>query len=121
MPDKWIASFGTLTRETKSRHSTVETPPSWRSGIAVLIKIPEIADAEEAFWLVFTLDRQDELYHWFKFVRSHVRRVKGVVHRLTRYCPGKVDSFRHVLGLATRLCAGHSLKNALRKVDAHRN
>lgn len=81
-----------------------------------------IADSEEAFrGLVFTLDREEEFYDWFKFVRSHIRRVKGVVHKLTRHCPGKADSFRHVASSNEEVACWAALKNALRKVDIQLN
>lgn len=81
-----------------------------------------IEDSEEAFrGLVFTLDRQDDFQDWFKLVRTHVRTVKGVVHRLTRHCPGKADSFRHVASADDEVACWSALKNALRKADVHLN
>jgi hypothetical protein len=79
-------------------------------------------DSEEPFrGLVFTLDHPGDFDDWFRFVQSNIRHVKGVVHKLTRHCPGKADSFRHVPSSTDEVACWAALKNALKKVDLHLN
>lgn len=75
-------------------------------------------DSEEPFCgLIFILDHQDHFETWLTLVRSRVRVEKGVVHRLTKHCPGKADSFMHVKSSKDEVMYWSALKNALKKVD----
>lgn len=73
---------------------------------------------EESFkGFVFRLKNEERFGEWFNFVQSQIRRVKGVVHKLTKDCPGLADSFRHVSSTTDEVACWSALKNALNKVD----
>ncbi len=74
-------------------------------------------EKEEALrGLVFTLDSQDGFIKWIQTVRSHVRRVEGRVHKLTTFCPGEADVFKHTAASSDGIPCWAALHNALRKV-----
>ncbi len=74
-------------------------------------------NTEESFkGLVFILNSQDKFYNWIKTVLSQVRYVKGVVHNLTKHCPGKADSFKHVPSSSDEVPCSSALKNAFNKI-----
>ncbi len=73
-------------------------------------------DTEESFkGLVFTLNHQSDYYSWLKIVLSQVRYMKGVVHMLTKSCPGKADSFKHVPSSTDEVPCWSALKNSIHK------
>ena len=75
-------------------------------------------NTEESFkGLVFILNRQDKFYNWLKTVLSQIRYVKGVVHTLTKSCPGKADSFKHVPSSNDEVPCWAALNNALSKME----
>lgn len=78
-----------------------------------------LKEEEESFrGLVFALESHDSLIEWILTVRSSVRRVEGVVHKLTRYCPGEVDVFKHTAASNDEIPCWAALHNALKKVGA---
>lgn len=74
-------------------------------------------DAEEAFkGLVFSLSDVDGLHSWLRSLLAQVRKVKGVVQRLTGGCPGVAHAFKHALASDEQVPCEAAVKNALRKV-----
>lgn len=74
-------------------------------------------EKEEPFrGLVFKLNDQEKLTKWIKFIRSNIRQVEGRLHKLTSYCPGEADVFKHVTNSNDYLPCWSALKNALKKV-----
>lgn len=81
-----------------------------------------ILEGEERFCgLVFILNNENEFNSWFRFVRSNVRKVTGVVQKLVAYCPGKADFFKHSTASSDDVPCWSALKNALNKMDIHLN
>ncbi|MDY0134118.1 MAG: hypothetical protein RBR22_11795 [Desulfuromonas sp.] len=75
-------------------------------------------NTEEPFrGLVFRVDSQEALYSWLSVVMSQVRYLKGVVSKLTKYCPGKVDTFVHVESSRDEVACWSTLENALNKMS----
>ena len=73
-------------------------------------------DTEESFkGLVFTLNHPGDFYSWLKTVLSQIRYMKGVVHTLTKYCPGRADSFKHVPSSTDVVPCWSALKNSISK------
>ncbi|WP_428244005.1 hypothetical protein [Gynuella sp.] len=79
----------------------------------------EFVDKETYRGLVFILNDNiddDKRDKWIRFIQSEVRKVRGVVQKLTKYCPGKAASFKHNPSSRDTISCEGTLGNALEKM-----
>ncbi|MCO1334868.1 hypothetical protein MO867_11005 [Microbulbifer sp. OS29] len=78
------------------------------------------SDAEQSFrGLVFKLENEKKHEEWITFVQSNVRYVKGIVHKLTKKCPGVAAAFNHNPSASNEVPYLSALRNALEKMDIY--
>lgn len=74
-------------------------------------------EGEEAFkGLVFVLDDERRLDKWLRTLLASTRYQKGIVQRLTSFCPGTAHAFKHTQARDEKVPCEAAVRNALRKV-----
>lgn len=74
-------------------------------------------DEENYCGLVFMLDDDNEFEEWLQFFKSNIRRKKGVVKKLTAYCPGIADFYQHRTNSKDRVLYSSAIEIALNKMN----
>lgn len=76
--------------------------------------------SEESFkGLVFFLDQGQSLEKWLTELLSGIRKVVGIVKKLTGKCPGIADTFKHSSSGCDEIACQAAVVNALRKMGIH--
>lgn len=74
-------------------------------------------ESEEAFkGLIFILDNGQALEKWLVELLSEIRRVRGIVQKITGKCPGNAATFSHKSSGADEIACQGVVVNALKKM-----